>query len=374
MDTPSIDSPPVSALDAIAAIDPNAIVDAPLLELTFLGNTSSIVDFSPLATFLAATLLAQTRLTPQTQPAPANTNANTTTTFQQIATAATNFVNAFNTFQSSVDALTNPLSAAFEEALLREIQGKNTPQTAENTQSFINSLSSLGINFQEATNPTNPNQFQIDWNRLETAYQANPTQTATLLANSFQAFNAIEENLMLSQSTLGAANAVDIIAAQAATTGTAAANPTATTPVAAPAATTTLSTILANVSTTTATAPAVTITTVGPTAAATNASAIPSAAVQATTIDPLVATAVAAYRAGEVLANPPGDKMVQNPITANNPEVTQVYKINPDNSNANGSTAKDAQNPAYTVPHVHKVEPNVAVPFTPGSNGVDVSV
>ncbi len=193
---------PTIKLNALAPIDAKAALIIPLAASALPEQSASLVNFSTLAQLLAATVIFQTQQAKQAQQLSAN--AVTSTDFGQLAATATLFVNAFNTFQlSSADSLVNPFGSAFDNALLLAIHAKNTQPGLDNTQSFIDSLAQVGIHFQDATDPTHPNQFKIDSTALELAFKANPTQTATLLANAFQALSAIEEKLVLSQTTQG---------------------------------------------------------------------------------------------------------------------------------------------------------------------------
>ena len=367
----------VDALAAAATLDPNAILDAPLLESTFIGTTSSIVDFSPLATFLAATVLAQSQKTNQTQPAPSGTTATTTPSFQQLAESAINFVNAFNNFQNSSDIFTNPLAAAFENALLQEFQTQIAQQTsAGNTQSFINSLATLGITFQGDENPLYPNQFQINWSTLEAAYQANPAQTATALANAFQGLGAIEDNLMLTQANLtqdqalAQATAQDSVDAQSTLQSTLVEDALLNSLITNLTPAQNVATTAATTAATTTNAAAATNTDAAEATSTVNAQAI----MQPVTIDPLVLTAVAAYRASEVIANPAGERPLANPAAPLNPDIGQVTKVNAINGDSNSGANQGEQNPAHPVAHVNKVEFKVETPVPPVSTGVNISV
>ena len=377
MEISSTDSPLVAAgaLTSVAALDPNAILDAPLLESTFIGDTASVVDFSPLATFLAATVVAQNQKTNQTQQTP--TGATTTANFQQLATSTINFVNAFNNFQNSADIFTNPLATAFENALLQEIQTQVEQTGSGNTQSFINNLATLGITFQGADNPINPNQFQINWAMLETAYQTNPTQTAATLSNAFQGLSAIEDNLMLSQfaqnqNIATQLSALDIAEAQStlqqSTLIEDALLNALDTNLVAPVATTVATPAAA--STAAATNPAKVNTDAAEATSTINAQAI----MQPLTVDPLVLTAVAAYRAGEVIATAVADRPVKNPAIELNPDIDQVPKVNAINPNANNGTNRDQQNSEHTVARVNKVGFIGETPFPLLPTGINVSV
>ena len=389
IDTTVAPATTVDALAAAATLDPNAILDAPLLESTFIGTTSSIVDFSPLATFLAATVLAQSQKTNQTQPAPSGTTATTAPSFQQLAESAINFVNAFNNFQNSSDIFTNPLAAAFENALLQEFQTQIAQQTsAGNTQSFINSLATLGITFQGDENPLYPNQFQINWSTLEAAYQANPAQTATTLANAFQGLGAIEDNLMLTQANLtqdqalAQATAQDSVDAQSTLQSTLVEDAllnsliTNLTPAqnVATTAPTTAAALAVAAATTTAATPANAAAATNTDAAEATSTVNAQAIMQPVTIDPLVLTAVAAYRASEVIANPAGERPLANPAAPLNPDIGQVTKVNAINGDSSNGANQGEQNPAHTVAHVNKVEFKVETPVPPVSTGVNISV
>jgi hypothetical protein len=127
---------------------------------------------------------------------------------------------------------------------------------------------------------------------------------------------------------------------------------------------------------------AATATTTATTTAATNADATEAtstvnaqAIMQPVTIDPLVLTAVAAYRAGEVIATAPADRPLKNPEVDMNPDIDRIPKVDPINSNSNSGANQEDQNPAHaTVTPVSKVEFKVEAPLIHESTGVDVSV
>ena len=386
MTIPTIDS--VTAAEALAAANANSTVAATSVSSTAPDISASIVDFSPLAQLLATTVLFQTQQAAQAAQAPqVPASTGTDTDFQQTAATTAQFVNAFNNFQiSSADSLSTPFDATFENALLQELHAQNTLPGSTNSQSLIDSLAAVGINFQEATNPTNPNQFQINSTALEAAFSANPTQTSTLLSNALQGLSAIEEKLILGQSATGSdlfttqlntVNSTDAAAtaavqpmlaeealivsvdtnltptqtattvAQATTPVTAAENTPVTAPGAATAAT--VAATAANAAANNATATPVPVTT-APAAtvvdpvianttaanAATNANVV-QAAMTPNPIDPLIAVAVAAYRAGEAIANIPTNHVLINPAVVDTvPDIDPVDRVNPIGPNSKG--------------------------------------
>ncbi|MET3105618.1 hypothetical protein AAKU67_003172 [Oxalobacteraceae bacterium GrIS 2.11] len=358
MDISPVDSAVTAAarIEALNAANATARVEAPLItanQTDTTNTTASIVNFSPLAQLLAATVVFQTkqaRQVPIAQPTQPGSSTNIDlTTLTEITTL---FVNAFNNFQtSSTDGLTNQFDTAFENALMAAIQNETSHAGATHTQSFIDSLAQLGIQFQDSASLTAPNQFTIDWTRLETAFNANPAQTIALLSNAFQALNTIAETTVASQATLGLSqsavqsdllnnlytqnsnavlqprldtaivNAADSALLTGATptpTSTAAATQTAQTAQTTNTATTT--TPAANPGVAAVPVTTVTPTAVNTTAAATTplvtASATATAnAAPATTpipvtpvlIDPNIAAAVAAYRVNETIGRTIGE-------------------------------------------------------------------
>lgn len=360
MDISPVDSAVTAAarIEALNAANATARVEAPLItanQTDTTNTTASIVNFSPLAQLLAATVVFQTkqaRQVPIAQPTQPGSSTNIDlTTLTEITTL---FVNAFNNFQtSSTDGLTNQFDTAFENALMAAIQNETSHAGATHTQSFIDSLAQLGIQFQDSASLTAPNQFTIDWTRLETAFNANPAQTTALLSNAFQALNTIAETTVASQATLGLGQSAvqsDLLnnlytqnsnavlqprldtaivnaADSALLTG---ATPTPTSTAAATQRAQTAQTAqTTNTATTTTPAAnpgvaAVPVTTVTPTAVNTtvaattppvNASATAAAAAPATTpipvtpvlIDPNIAAAVAAYRVNETIGRTIGE-------------------------------------------------------------------
>ncbi len=139
--TPAVPGVPAPSESAIVATDGNA----------------SIVDISNLGGVLSASAELQS----------AETGA--TPAFSDVARTAQSFVDAFNNFQSS---------AIFSEQL---------PLTAETafTGSINANLAALGFQQQDNTESGNV-RFTLNLQSLQTSFQANPAQTAALLAQTIQ--------------------------------------------------------------------------------------------------------------------------------------------------------------------------------------------
>ena len=200
MDISSIDLAPISPvkIDAVTEIPVNPVALDAQSSTNVITANASIVSFSPLAQLLAATALTQSQLARAADGgAPGG--------FNQLAADTTQFVTAFNDFQTSITTGNgNIFDATFDSALLQEIRLENSPSGSNTRQSFINRLAELGINFQDKSNPPttnsiNPNHLSLDLAKLEAGFNANAAQTSAQLLNAFQALGALEEGLVLAQ-------------------------------------------------------------------------------------------------------------------------------------------------------------------------------
>lgn len=191
---------PAVKFDALLALDASSSSTSLLGALSLPDASASMVNFSTLAQLLAATVVFQAQEAQQAQAVLAGTL--TSSDFSQLSATATFFVDAFNRFQTSVDSLMSPLSSSFDSGFLLAIHTQNVQTGSDHAQSFIDSLAQVGINFQEATDLSNPNQFKIDLTALEAAFTANPEQTTSLLANALKGLSAIEAKLLASETQL----------------------------------------------------------------------------------------------------------------------------------------------------------------------------
>jgi len=304
-------------LNVINPIDVNPSVTAAYVDLTPTTQsttTASIVQFSTLAQLLAATALFQAK--------QAGQSLSTIADFNQLATTTTQFVNAFNTFQSKItDTLASPFESTYDNALLLAMHTNSGQAGVNVTQSFIDSLSEVGITFQEASSTLNSNQFQINWTNLAAIYTADPAGTTDLLLNAFQALATIEQNLISPDTNV-------------------------TTPQNTTVNTTNNTTPAENYSTTTTspaatTSPATTtspVATLAPASASASASASVAVAVPATvntqqpnqtaTIDPLIAVEIAAYRLNEAIGNALNDTH-PNPALEVDKDISMVPDVEP---------------------------------------------
>lgn len=306
MDITPLDAAAVAAIKFDTALPVNTATVVAAAQQGQDMTNASVVQFSPLAQLLAVTARFQARQVTQLPPGSASINVNQP--LEQLAAASNNFVQAFNNFQISVTSQpTNPLELAFDHALLAAIHDKSSQDGTASVQSFIDSMAQVGVQFQEAGHPLMPNQFQFQFTALEAAYSTNPLQTATLLNNAFEALSIIEAQLLnpkpaqIVNDSLTAAQAAERINASNAA-----------------------SNAVANAAST-----AQAIAAVDANAAAMLQTGDPA------TIDPLIATAVAAYRLAENLA--PGS--IPAPTEAANTNVSAPGKVDaagPDTENDNG--------------------------------------
>jgi hypothetical protein len=249
---------------------------------------------------------------------------------------------------------------AFGSALSDALLAENSQEGSSITQSLIDGLASIGVNYQ----PANPSQFQIDWATLQASFNANPGQASALLSNAFQLLSAVEESIATSQSAQEqylyapqfglltntyAQNAYaalqllvdDMTSSQEVTTAadqTSANVNAAAVPVSASAASPTPNSVSPGIDlTVTATVVATPSPALSTPNAANNAdtnaielpnSAVLQIAMDPVQTDPLIATAVAAYRIGEAVASTRSD--IRN-ITTINPddEIARIYRTNP---------------------------------------------
>jgi len=387
MDITPIDSSVIPAIkpEQATAANNNANAITSLIGSGAGDIGASFVELSPLAQLLAATVTGQSQEGNPSQTLSGNVAANAN--FQQLAEAATNFVNAFNSFQDGINGNSaNSFETAFDSALLQAIHVENNQSGSGSVQSFINSLTQVGINFQEANNPTNPNQFQINMTALEAAYSSNPTQISTLLTNAFQGLSTIEQQLLLAQSaqtqdatqmTLQSANVVtaNIAGNSAASTTNGASNPVnaALYGVTGYSA---LNIISGNTENPPANADAAS-------ASASAAAISPSndnaadAAITASTmnpvmIDPMIALAVAAYRVGENIEHSLTEKS-SRPTAELIPDIGETTKVEPIDSDTHKNTFAD---PRHQTTHKAATDSDNPADNNaqPGHGSVDVSV
>lgn len=331
MDIIPIDPSAIAAVKLDAALPVNTAALTSLDQSNVATVDASIVQFSPLAQLLAVTARFQAQQV--TQVAPGSVRFSVDQTLEQLAAATNNFVQAFNAFQISItSAPANPLESAFDTALLAALHEKNIQAGTATVRSFIGSMARLGIQFQEAGHPLTPNQFQFELTSLEAAYRANPALTSKILSNAFNALSAIETQLLKPPVTSGANdslttaelaaqinvdNAVTIavtiaeanaVVAQASTPANTATAPT-------PAAPNNTGTNPALVP---GSASAAGLPAASPSANSNAAS--PAELMGPVMIDPLIATAVAAYRLTENLA----PTAVHPPAASTTNELTDV--------------------------------------------------
>jgi len=278
MDIRPVDTTAIAPLrfEPVAPVNANAVS---ALTTTSPGN-ASVVEFSPLAQLLAATLPLRSRAG---VPLPTTANGSTTA-FQQLVNAANAFVNAFNAFQDSINnGAATAFETAFNNALLAAIEGQNVSFGSSTFQSLFTSLAQFGINFQGSTNPANPNYFLFDLTALEAAYANSPLQTQNLFNNAFSTLSVLQEQLLVAQArqTLQQNLQVAAITASASGASTAAAVPNIASAIAVPVPAA-------------AFVPAVQPAMLNPAATAPGANTAPVN--PPATRDPIIALAVAAYR------------------------------------------------------------------------------
>lgn len=145
-------------------------------------NTSSadIVDISALGQLLSATSIFESGIL--------QTTATTPSGFATLATATQLFVDAFNGFlQSGSNNLLNPpglsLGNLFAQAL--------ASRTTSNGTSVIASLSSVGINFVPPLLPNGAGQLTIDLQSLQSAFNADPVGTSSVLSQAIQSIGQL---------------------------------------------------------------------------------------------------------------------------------------------------------------------------------------
>ncbi|MFZ6817808.1 hypothetical protein [Undibacterium sp. Ji22W] len=191
---------PAIKLEALAALDVDTTTRSLLSTSNVADASATVIDFSTLAQLLAATVVFQTQEAQQAKAIASGTTTNSD--FSKLVATASFFVEAFNRFQTSVGALTNSFDSSFDTGFLLAIHTQNVQIGSEHTQSFIDSLAQVGINFNEATEKTNPNQFKIDSQALEKAFKANPAQTTNLLDKALKGLVVIEAKLLVSEPKL----------------------------------------------------------------------------------------------------------------------------------------------------------------------------
>jgi hypothetical protein len=191
--------PPIK-LDALEALDASTTTRSLLSTSNVADTSASVIDFSTLAQLLAATVVFQTQEAQQAKAIASGTATNSD--FSKLLATASFFVEAFNRFQTGVGALTNLFDSSFDTGFLLALHTQNVQIGSEHAQSFIDSLAQVGINFNEATEETNPNQFKIDSQALEAAFNANPAQTTNLLDKALKALVVIEAKLLASEPKL----------------------------------------------------------------------------------------------------------------------------------------------------------------------------
>ncbi|MBC3806009.1 hypothetical protein H8K52_01460 [Undibacterium seohonense] len=191
---------PAIKLDALTALDAGTTTRSLLSTSNVADASASVIDFSTLAQLLAATVVFQTYEAQQAKAIASGTA--TSSDFSKLVATASFFVEAFNRFQTSVGAMTNSFESSFDTSFLLALHTQNVQVGSEHAQSFIDSLAQVGIHFNEATEETNPNQFKIDSQALEAAFNANPAQTTNLLDKALKGLVVIEAKLLASEPKL----------------------------------------------------------------------------------------------------------------------------------------------------------------------------
>ncbi len=351
---------PAIRLDAVAA-DTIHPLTTDAINSVNTGPASSVA-FSPLAHLLAVTFIFHTQQDNPLQTAI--TKADSSGNFQQLVTAVTDFINAFNAFQNSINGNSaSPFDYAFDSALLTAIHAQNSQSGATSTQSFIDSMAQVGITFQESTFLNSSNQFQFDLSKLQAAYSNDPAQTMALLSRAFQALSAIEEQLLQAKAAqtgntnLMTAQLADTLMpavpanSNAAVAGSAngaavAAPPMAAAPITASASQSTVASAPLTAALVSAAGLAVNNATV---ASMTNAESAPVAVTmqwEHAGSDPLIAQAVAAYRMGEYIEST-SDKHSVTHAAGLVPEISAVVNIEP----IGPDTQKPDQKVRYRTEH-----------------------
>ncbi|WP_212786992.1 hypothetical protein [Ferrigenium kumadai] len=168
--SPSIFQPGFFAISGVQPVD--LLINTPA---TTSASNVDIVDISALGQLLSAASIFESGILQSTATSPSG--------FTSLATATQLFVDAFNSFlQSGSGNLQNPpglsLGNLFAQALLSQSSGNGT--------SIIASLSSVGINFVPPLTPNDAGRLTIDFQSLQSAFNANPTGTTTLLVQAIQ--------------------------------------------------------------------------------------------------------------------------------------------------------------------------------------------
>lgn len=192
-------TPPVSLYSSLG-VQPTASLLS-LLSPTTGSNAgglyggSTIVELSGLGQLLSATALFQNNLA-NLQPGSANSGLgqNFGTDFGSLAAEAQNFVDTFNTLQSTLAGLQSAYGPLAGDALTTQFsQALDTRATATqaNGGTAPTTLADIGITLQTgATGGT----LSIDLQALQAAYQANPTGTFSLLAQAAQSLGNVAAN------------------------------------------------------------------------------------------------------------------------------------------------------------------------------------
>lgn len=234
-------------------------------------TSSYSVEISSLGQLLSASTLFET--------VPSQTTNQTG--FLAISTATQSFVDAFNHFLQSGNlqsTASGPLGNLFTQVL-------NANSTYG--QSLISSLSGIGIHLPTATNQNG--QMTIDLNTLQSAFNANPAGTASLLAQATQSISQLATELTALAAQLNQLTQPDSSATSTPATTNIATSATTTviTSIATPAAT------AAPTSTTAATLLTAAPATPAATNIAQNATILVNPVINSA--DPAVAAAIASY-------------------------------------------------------------------------------
>lgn len=359
--------------DGVNTVSENAPTQASSVTSTSANNAASIVNFSTLAQLLAATVSFLTQQQKQLQQVPASSP--TPNNFKQLVLSTSQFVDAFNNFQTaSSTSLASPIDSNFDHALILAIHGKNTQSGTGSTQSFIDSLAKVGIDFHEATGLTDQNHFKIDWTKLESEFNANPTQTSALLSNALQALTVIEETILAAQSTPNLSakgvNPGSGVSASGSQFNTAQNNPIITTSVATPASSFTSNSeasVVSTVSGNTSLSPNEIVAPVlSALTLASNTAGIENVTttsninanslqqnIQSIPFNPFIAAAVMAYRIGETITTTSEDMGFKPPLKTSE-EVSEIHKIDPVKFNPydgqNGNKRDQLNHHTTTVP------------------------
>jgi len=167
------------------------------LDATGLTGSSAVVELSGLGQLLSATSLFQNSLA-VLQPGSASSGLGTNfgTDFGSLAAEVHNFVDTFNTLQSTLASLQSPVGALAGNTLANQfVQALNTQVTATfaNGETGPTTLGQLGVELQPVAGG-GASALTVNLQSLQSAFAANPTGTFSLLAQAVQSFGNLAAN------------------------------------------------------------------------------------------------------------------------------------------------------------------------------------